>query len=189
VETAQALHAKLVVIDTTARAVEGPENDADTFKAFYRWTGQQLKGHNIAWIRLDHAGKESERGQRGSSGKNDDVDVVWRLTRRDWGVQLDATHHRMNWVPDTLELSLVDENGGQTYKMAQRSWPEGTKVIALQLERLGVDIGASYREARTTLKKNGIVSTTDVVRAALRWRKTRPPMDFVPSYLLDSEED
>lgn len=72
-----------VIIDTTGRAVAGEENSADTFRNFYRWTGLGLKQRGVTWARLDHAGKDAAKGQRGSSGKGDDVDVVWRLNRTD----------------------------------------------------------------------------------------------------------
>ena len=38
-----------------------------------------LKDADIALLRIDHAGKDLTRGQRGTSAKNDDVDVVWFL--------------------------------------------------------------------------------------------------------------
>ena len=55
----------LVVIDTMARAVSGKENDADTLRAFYRFTGRVLKAADIALWRLDHQGKDEAMGQRG----------------------------------------------------------------------------------------------------------------------------
>ena len=59
--------ADLVVVDTMSRAVRGPENDADTVQNFYRATGGLLKGHGIALLRFDHAGKDAEKGQRGAA--------------------------------------------------------------------------------------------------------------------------
>lgn len=73
--------AELVVIDTVSRVIEGGENDADTFKEMYRHSLSRLKRDGIACIRLDHTGKDAEKGQRGSSAKNADVDVVWSLTK------------------------------------------------------------------------------------------------------------
>ncbi len=76
---AVALGADLVVIDTAGRAVTGDENEADTYRALYARTGRLLKAEGIALVRLDHAGKDVAKGQRGSSGKNDDVDIVLSL--------------------------------------------------------------------------------------------------------------
>jgi len=71
---------KVVVLDTISRFIEGRENDADTWLAFYRCTGVHLKANNVALVRLDHMGKDSTRGGRGSSAKTQDVDHVYELT-------------------------------------------------------------------------------------------------------------
>ena len=71
---------ELVIIDTMARVVEGDENSADTYRDFYRYSGCRLKAAGVALLRLDHAGKDISRGQRGSSSKADDLDLVWRLS-------------------------------------------------------------------------------------------------------------
>ena len=78
-EKAHKVKAKLVVIDTLIRTVSGEENSADTIKNFYRYTGMALKEAGIALLRIDHAGKDLTRGQRGTSAKRDDVEVVWLL--------------------------------------------------------------------------------------------------------------
>ena len=59
--------ARLVVVDTFGRAVDGEEDRADTVRAWYRWTGQPLKSEGVAFLRVDHAGKDTKRGQRGTS--------------------------------------------------------------------------------------------------------------------------
>lgn len=76
---AQGCRAALVLIDTVSRTVQGEENSNDTWTAFYRNTGQLLKAAGIALLRLDHCGKDQERGQRGGSAKSSDVDMVWKL--------------------------------------------------------------------------------------------------------------
>ena len=40
-----------------------------------------LKEAGIALLRIDHAGKDLTRGQRGTSAKRDDVEVVWFLKK------------------------------------------------------------------------------------------------------------
>jgi hypothetical protein len=110
-QSAHAVGAQLVIIDTTGRAVEGDENDAGTYQNFYRHTGMQLKRLGMTWARLDHAGKDTTRGQRGSSAKNDDVDIVANLIRTDGGITWTATHRRMSWYPEksTINISELDE--------------------------------------------------------------------------------
>lgn len=71
--------AGLVVIDTVSRAIAGEENDASTWLALYRYALAPLKAAGIAVLRLDHTGKDEERGMRGSSAKIGDVDLIWRL--------------------------------------------------------------------------------------------------------------
>jgi hypothetical protein len=78
---AQAYGATVIVIDTVSRAVQGDENENDTWLSFYRNTGMKLKQAEIACVRLDHSGKDEMKGQRGGSAKSGDVDAVWRLSR------------------------------------------------------------------------------------------------------------
>ncbi len=78
-QIAQAHQARLVIIDTASRTIQGEENSNDTWNAYYSNTGQLLKAAGIAMARLDHSGKDEERGQRGGSAKSGDVDMVWRL--------------------------------------------------------------------------------------------------------------
>lgn len=72
-------NADIVVLDTLSRVVEGEENKNDTYHNLYRHTGVRLKAAGIAVIRLDHAGKEDDKGMRGASAKASDVDSVWWL--------------------------------------------------------------------------------------------------------------
>ena len=71
--------AQLVVVDTLIRTIEGEENSADTTKNFSRYCAMPLKAADIALLRIDHAGKDLTRGQRGTSAKRDDLDLVWLL--------------------------------------------------------------------------------------------------------------
>ena len=102
--------AQLVTIDTLIRSVEGEENSSDTIKNFNRYTGQRIKALGRTLLRIDHAGKDSTRGQRGSSAKRDDVDLVWRLTVEpgaDEGIQnirLLNDASRMSWVPQQVNI-------------------------------------------------------------------------------------
>lgn len=72
---------ELIIYDTTARMVKESEQDSDTFKSLYRLTHVWVKKLGITQVRIDHAGKDETKGQRGASGKNDDVDAVLRLQK------------------------------------------------------------------------------------------------------------
>jgi hypothetical protein len=162
-----------VVIDTTSRAVEGEENDANTIRGFYRHTGIKLKAAGIGWARLDHAGKDVERGQRGSSAKNDDVDVVWKLSRIEGGHQLEATHRRMSWVPEKVLVSTrEDEHGVTRFALTNGgSWPEGTAALAAEMDALGVSIDLGEKRVRRDYPT--LTGENRKLRAAIKYRRMR----------------
>jgi len=169
---AELVGADLVIIDTFSRAVQGDENDADTVRNWYRCTGIHLKAAGRAFARIDHAGKDVSKGQRGSSAKNDDVDVVWSLTAADNGFTLDAKKRRMGWVPETVALAQHD-TPQLHYSVAARLDPPGTTKVIADLEELGVGVSASYRFAAQALKDAGRGVRNDLVRAAVKARSRR----------------
>lgn len=71
--------ARVVFLDTISRMISGNENDSETWLALYRCTLKPLKAAEVAVVRLDHTGKDAEKGARGSSAKTQDVDHVWEL--------------------------------------------------------------------------------------------------------------
>ncbi|HVM10336.1 MAG TPA: AAA family ATPase [Acidimicrobiales bacterium] len=158
-----------VVIDTTGRAVAGDENSADTIRAFYRWTGLHLKQRGVTWARLDHAGKDATKGQRGSSAKGDDVDIVWRLSRTEDGIELRREAARMGWVPERVAFHLSTEP--LAYKRVAAGWPAGTKEVAELLDKVGVPLDAGERPAGKALREAGHKATQALIRAAIRWRR------------------
>lgn len=166
----------LVVFDTTARAIAGEENSADTIREFYRHSGIVLKRAGVTSLRVDHAGKDLAKGQRGSSAKNDDVDVVWQLTRADSGVTLRATHRRLGWVPEQVDYRQLDEPVLH-YAPTPALWPAGTAEVAELLDRHDVPLDATERAASATLREAGNGRRQALVRSALRWRRTRDEED------------
>lgn len=77
--------ASLIILDTVSRMVQGDENDSTTYLSLYRHSLAPLKQQNRAVLRLDHAGKDESRGQRGSSSKAGDCDTIWRLALQQGG--------------------------------------------------------------------------------------------------------
>jgi hypothetical protein len=108
-DLARTCQAELVIIDTFARAVEGAENDADTVRNFYRWTAMNLKQEGRSLMRIDHAGKDLKKGARGTSAKNDDVDLVWQMTKVDGQLVLIRQKHRHTWIPERINLIIHDQ--------------------------------------------------------------------------------
>ena len=164
-------HHLVVIFDTISRAVCGEENSADTFRDFYAHTGIQLKRRGITWMRLDHGGKDPAQGQRGSSGKGDDVDVVWKLTSTENGVKLHRDLARMSWVPENVTFGLSEEP--LTYTRLADDWPAGTGETANLLDRLDVPLEASVRVAQAALRTVDEGRRGLLIQAALRWRRER----------------
>jgi hypothetical protein len=175
--TAMALRhaAQVVVVDTMARAVKGKENESDTYRDFYRCTGARLKAAGVALWRLDHAGKDANAGQRGSSGKADDVDVVFKLKPRDArSVELERTHTRIPWVPAQVVVSREDEPWLRHVVATDSSVPAGTLDASIALDDLDVPLDATSEMAMEALRKAGKGRRRAVVQAALRHRRNRP---------------
>jgi hypothetical protein len=169
--------AQAVVIDTLGRAVRGPENEADTIRDFYRYTGMALKRHGIGFLRIDHAGKDAKKGQRGSSAKRDDVDVIWRQHRTEGGLVLDCSgSSRLSWVRPILAVDrVVDPATGIISYSAPISmeWPAGTAEKMEELDRAQVPLDASRSEAISLLRNMGCrPGRTAVLVAALRARRS-----------------
>lgn len=175
---AQEYGCEVVVIDTVSRAVGGEENDNDTWLAFYRDTGMRLKGAGIACIRLDHSGKDLEKGMRGGSAKYGDVDAVWKLSAASETVlELICTDHRMPIEED--RLTLVREVAPNLHHRVA-----GDRTVALDakekelddaLDRLGIDAGTSVRQAKAKLREHGITFKNPVLERVLRARRMRLP--------------
>jgi hypothetical protein len=159
-----------LVIDTTSRAIAGDENSADTLRGYYRHTGLGLKQRGVTSVRLDHSGKDPQRGQRGTSAKGDDVDVVWRLHEVEGGYELRRELSRLTWVPERVSLRKVTEPVLH-FERAPRPWPAGTQEAADLLDRLGVSPGASTRAAQAALREADKGRRREVVAAAQRWRQ------------------
>jgi hypothetical protein len=178
---AELTKAEVVVIDTTGRAIDGEENSADSYREFARTTGLSLKRANIACIRTDHAGKDGgkKQGQRGSSAKNDDVDIVYRLDKSDDGLTLKRTHTRISWVPETVSLIVEDLDDIITIRLRskeQRGWTVKEIAIAHRLDELGFPQDIGVNEVIRQLKDQGIsLGHKSAIGRAIQCRKQPRP--------------
>jgi len=170
---AQLVDAELVIIDTFARAVQGEENDADTVRQFYRMTGMHLKAAGRAFVRIDHSGKDEAKGQRGSSAKNDDVDLVWHLKPAQDGYTLTRGKCRMGWVPETVALHRQDA----PYRLSvedRQTYEPGTVDTARLLDELRIPVDAGERPTRKTISDAGqAIPPRKLLRDAIRYRRNR----------------
>jgi hypothetical protein len=166
-------HHLLVVIDTTARAVSGEENSADTIRAFYRHTGSGLKRRGITWARLDHAGKDPAKGQRGSSAKGDDVDIVWRVTAIDkGGLRFTREAARVGWVEAAVDL--IRTESPLRFTPGPKQSAAGTADMVDILDRLEAPLTISNQKARALLKEHNEPYSGNALMDAVRYRKQRP---------------
>jgi hypothetical protein len=164
--------AQLVVLDTVARIVAGDENSADTYRDFFRCTGCRLKGTGTALLRLDHAGKDPSKGQRGSSSKNDDLDIVWRLHATEDRVVLTRVKSRVSYVPSEVSLTRETEPALR-HVLAPVAVPAGTAEVIELLDELGIAPDATAAIAMRQLKVAGHGKRKTVVLAALKVRASR----------------
>jgi len=164
--------AEFVAIDTFGRAVEGDEDKADTVRAFYRHTGLALKAAGITYLRTDHSGKDTTKGQRGSSAKNDDVDLVWSLARINDGITLTRTHSRISWVPPEVKIRR-HENEITEYllNLEAETFADGTATRAKLLDELELPIDISTRTAGQAIRTAGHTMGNKFIIDAIRFRK------------------
>lgn len=176
---AEAASASLVVLDTTTRMIQGRENDADTFLALYRCSLVPLKSRGITVLRLDHPGKNEDRGQRGSSAKDGDCDTIWRLTEVTKGrkYRLRREKNRSAHAPDSGDLDIT-----RLYEPVRHEWPvpdrtreiEAVRTVCGQLSRLKVPSEAGRDRCRTALKAAGITVSNDLLSKAIQHRRANP---------------
>ena len=99
----------LVVMDTASRTIQGKENDNDTWIDFYNYTGKVLKSLGIAYIRIDHTGKNANAGPRGGSAKMGDVDLVWYLKEEETDSKFTLENEKHRVPLECLEYTLRRE--------------------------------------------------------------------------------
>jgi hypothetical protein len=166
---------EVVVIDTISRAVQGEENENDTWLAFYRNTGLAMKQAGVACIRLDHTGKDHEKGMRGGSAKYGDVDAVWKLSKvADETYQLVCTDHRMKVPEDTIVLHR-EQRPWLTHRVAaagrEASYASKVDAIVFALDSAKADKDITRNDARELLKSMGTHARNDVIGKALEQRR------------------
>jgi 5S rRNA maturation endonuclease (ribonuclease M5) len=100
--------ADIVVIDTVSRFIAGKENDSDTWLQLYQRIHAPMKAKGVSCLRLDHFGKDAERGSRGSSAKSQDVDGVWELS----AARSEKTGTDIETLTTTLKLNRTHTRSG-----------------------------------------------------------------------------
>jgi hypothetical protein len=109
IELIDELEPNLIIIDTVSRVVQGDENANDTWNRFYQLTGLHIKKRGIAYVRLDHEGKNASAGARGGSAKRGDVDIVWHYTRKNSRFRLTCEKSRGPIENDWVDIERQTE--------------------------------------------------------------------------------
>lgn len=165
--------AELVVLDTTSRVVGGDENDADTFRRFYRYALVPLKAAGVTVLRLDHAGKDLSAGQRGSSAKGDDVDTVWQLIKHDDDhFTLKCEAQRSGHHPQTIAL-VRQLNPLAIVRADAGSDPPAIAALVAEMQRLNIPVSMGRRAAHAQLVAAGIKVGNGPLTEAIRVRRDR----------------
>ena len=160
----------LVVLDSFQRVTEGPENDSDTARAFYRHTATMLKSLGLTVVRTDNTGKDAEKGARGTSSKRDDVDVELIMTREKGeagAFRLTPGKVRGGGIARLSMVREVDERGRLRYGTG--SFTETTReatervIQELNLLSMGQDKAWSAVQAHPEWKEHPRV-TRDYLR-------------------------
>ncbi|MEU5974378.1 DnaB-like helicase N-terminal domain-containing protein [Streptomyces sp. NPDC047315] len=185
----KATTAELVVIDTVSRFISGPENDADTWLGFYRHTLLPLKRDRVSSVRLDHFGKDKDRGGRGSSAKTQDVDHVWELSAQGGGaLTLKRTHTRTGIGPDHFALQRQAARDGDNWAVGgtrhvlmvhepatgPAAIPGTVEHVVNVLDRAGIPNDASNRTVRLALAELQVPAGNSKIADAVAIRKGRP---------------
>lgn len=167
--------AELVIIDTASRMIIGGENDSDTWLKLYSCTIKPLKARGIAVLRIDHPGKDAERGQRGSSAKNGDVDTVWRLSQFERGsrfYRMEREKSRSGRGEETVQLERKFAPLRHVWAVPD-SAPKITPLGQLcgQLSALKVPPSSGRDRCRTALVSAGIAVRNDLLSEVIKHRK------------------
>ena len=164
--------ADLVIVDTLSRVVSGDENEAHTYQAFYRHSVLPLKRRGVSVVRLDHLGKDTTKGARGSSAKADDVDAVWLLVSdaKAGRVTLELERQRSRHHPDRI---VLDRKAEPLRHVPNTALPEraGRVEDALEAVRLGAGQdrtkGSTITEVALTLYGSSEGKKREQARRAL----------------------
>jgi hypothetical protein len=170
----QRVKAQVVVFDGLNGFVSGEENAADPWRDLYGIMIAPLKARGVAVLALDNMGKAVSKGPRGSSAKQDKVDVVFTTTRSAQGAVLKRLVSRSAKFHAEIELtSVVNEFDELVGFTVNDDYPAGTLEAVTRLDGIGVADGTSQRDTRRLLKARGERMEQRIMVAALRYKRHR----------------
>lgn len=174
-QEAQRVGAELVIVDTLSRMISGPENENDTFLKLNQFTTRRFQAANISILRLDNTGKDTTKGQRGASAKEDDGEMIYFL--RDLGadqLEIKRTKNRCGLQSD--ETVMITRQGMPLRHMPIRATDSiGNRVLEVirWMDDLGLPNDTGRPKASKALKDNGHSARNRIIGQAVGVRKTR----------------
>jgi len=201
VHLVKSIGAELVIIDTVSKFIEGEEDKAATINRLDQYAIQPLTRLGVAVLRLDHAGKEVERGQRGSSAKAAIGDGSYALVKTGNYIKLAgelrdddspeeilfvreddplrhavATEEQIEQFHEMLRADKDDMPAPQGKKKRGRpSVDEQYKMLGVvaKLDSIDVPVGATWREAKALLHDAEVTFDGNWLASALKHRRDR----------------
>jgi RecA-family ATPase len=168
---------ELVVIDTTSRVVEGDVFHPNTLTSLWTHTQMRLKRAGVSVIRIDHAGKDKDKGQIGTIMKSADQDVIWRLDRAEVdSVAIECEKDRSGAIPFGTRVLLRRSTSPlrhvvQTTNQAAWDLIDHEQIILDALEDAGVAITAGRPTCEASLRRAGVAVPSSAVMADIVRRR------------------
>ncbi len=174
---------QVVIIDTISRVVSGKENDNDTWNELHKHLERQLKRDGVSLLRLDHTGKDADKGPRGGSAKLGDVDVTIVITPiRDGKVRLNVDSNRMpmSWTKAELEIVDLPKLDFLIKEVSKETYAERKERLINLLDEHGVERGLTVKLTREELKELGEATSNDMASDVAKARKSPLPKKPLP---------
>jgi RecA-family ATPase len=167
---------QVLIIDTISRVVTGKENDNDTWNDLHKHLERHLKNEGISLLRLDHTGKDTDKGPRGGSAKLGDVDMTLIITPIvDGSQRLFLENSRMEVSWEKAELSIIKEPVLKytIHEIHKETFEERLQRLVTLLDDNGIKPDLTVQETRKELKNLGEGGSTTLIAAITKERKNK----------------
>jgi nicotinamide riboside kinase len=165
---------QVVIIDTISRVVTGKENDNDTWNDLHKHLERRLKDEGISLLRIDHTGKDTDKGPRGGSAKLGDVDMTLMVIPGVNAIlRLYVQNSRMmvNWTKAELQIIKEPILDFAIREVLKETSEERLQRLIALLDSKGVSSNMTVQETRQELKALGEGASNDMVSAVTKQRK------------------
>jgi hypothetical protein len=185
--------ADLVVIDTSLQAIAGmSENDSETFSKMDSVTTNRLKANGMSVLIIDHAGKDTTKGARGSSAKSASVDQAYQLKEAQAANRYTLTREktRLKDLEKKEVIQMWRKSDPLRHELATApSRDPKVDQAVLDLDRLGAPTSIGVNEAYEMLKRTGHGHRKSTVSQAVARRKATKAANWSPSEVIESAAD